>query len=140
MSELQKLIETEAKARGITVEKLRAEIDDWLAARMKDRGLFRDLAQDFRSGLPTSASMLPRPSAAAPVKKGSGWVEPPPLGPQPGIATIDAMCIADDIRQRQVTINTRAYELQRQIERELAQRDKDLDPFNTGIYNDPDKQ
>jgi hypothetical protein len=29
-----------------------------------------------------------------------GWVEPRPLGPQPGINYFDALCIADDIKQR----------------------------------------
>jgi hypothetical protein len=31
---------------------------------------------------------------------GKGYVEPRPLGPQPGINWVDAQLIADDVRQR----------------------------------------
>jgi hypothetical protein len=45
-----------------------------------------------RSQQPTS----PRPSAG----DGSGWAHETPIGPPPGIHMVDALCIADDIKNR----------------------------------------
>ena len=36
----------------------------------------------------------------APVGGTPGWREATPLGPQPGINYVDALCIADDVKQR----------------------------------------
>jgi hypothetical protein len=35
-----------------------------------------------------------------PAERGTGWVDPTPLGPPPGIQHVDAQLIADEVRQR----------------------------------------
>jgi hypothetical protein len=54
---------------------------------------------------PNTPSTMPRseqPSGAnvRSAGDGTGYVDPRPLGPPPGIALVDAQCIADDVRQR----------------------------------------
>jgi hypothetical protein len=46
--------------------------------------------------IPTSQQM----SSVHPGGGGSGWRDAVPLGPQPGINYVDAICVADDVRQR----------------------------------------
>jgi hypothetical protein len=76
-------------------------IRDMVAAEPK--GFMRDVAlRDARA--PNSPGMIPssqqtsgpRPNAGS----GTGWVDPRPLGPQPGIFHVDAQLIADEVRQR----------------------------------------
>jgi hypothetical protein len=54
-----------------------------------------------RSGMSPSSGQLSgvHPGGGA-ANVPRGWVEPRPLGPQPGITWVDAQLIADDIRQR----------------------------------------
>ena len=53
-----------------------------------------------RSGMAPSSGQLTsiHPGGGANVPR--GWIEPRPLGPPPGIGMVDALCIADDVRQR----------------------------------------
>jgi hypothetical protein len=53
----------------------------------------RDLVNDQRRSIPQSTSL-------AEPKRGSGWAEPLELKPPPGINVIDAMCLAEDIKER----------------------------------------
>jgi hypothetical protein len=65
-----------------------------------------DLRQQARrpSGRPGMIPASEQPSAGsagpANVSATPGWVEPTPLGPQPGINWVDAQLIADEVRQR----------------------------------------
>jgi hypothetical protein len=130
------LLERVAKMLGLSVTQ-------YLMLRTVPDSLMRDLVEDGRRGISQSASMLPD-QRSKPVERGTGWVEPrpvrPPDGAEPG-GLIDQMVEADTQRQRQVTINTRLAELQQQLEREQAQRDKDLDPTGQlyGPYDDDNK-
>ena len=67
------------------------------------RGFMQGVVRDNRAPtgrpgmIPDSQQLTsPRPSAG----DGTGWVEPRPLGPQPGIHLVDAQLIADEVRQR----------------------------------------
>jgi hypothetical protein len=104
--------------------------------------LMRDICNDFRGGQPQSASMLPD-QRSKPVEKGTGWVDPRPLGPPDGIKQIDAMCEAEAQREKAeklAKINMQAYEQQRAFEQELRRRDKEMDPTGMlyGPYDDDD--
>ena len=78
----------------------RSALEAMVAA--EPRGFMAGVVRDNRA--PTSPGMVPnsqtgggaRPSAG----DGTGWVEPRPLGPQPGIHLVDAQLIADEVRQR----------------------------------------
>jgi hypothetical protein len=54
------------------------------------------------SGRPGMIPATHQSGAGAPKSAGdgTGYVEPRPLGPQPGINWVDAQCIADEVRQR----------------------------------------
>jgi hypothetical protein len=106
--------------------------------------LMADIVRDFRGGMPQSTSMLPdQPSR--PVVRGSGWVKERPLRPPDGIEQIDRMVEADTARQRQkavakhVKLNLEFAETLRLLDLEQERRDKELDPFDTGIYDNLDK-
>ena len=63
--------------------------------------LMRDIAADFRNGLPHGNSMLPD-QRSKPVEQGSGWVEPRPVRPPDGVRLVDVMCDTQDaIDQRE---------------------------------------
>jgi hypothetical protein len=63
-------------------------------------GLMRDLRADALKPNPVTGSMT-RPETEPPRVIGSkGWIDPRPLGPQPGISIIDQMCEAADRRER----------------------------------------
>jgi hypothetical protein len=75
-------------------------VEDWMRVPynpMQDRAAF-----NFSTGGPCAA--IPRDPAkvppAEPATNSSGWQRPVELGPQPGIALIDAMCAAQDRRDR----------------------------------------
>ena len=139
------LLETVAKMLGLSVTQ-------YLMQRACPDDLMRNICNDFRGGLPQSASMIPDRDRSKPsVTKGTAWIEPAPLGPPPGIATIDAMVEADTQRQRQeaelerqkkildrVQINMRLAEELRAFDEEKAKRDAELDPTGQ-LYSDPDK-
>jgi hypothetical protein len=129
------LLERAAKALGLSVTQ-------YLMMKAVPDSLMRDIVMDNRRGISNSASMIPDRERNKPVTKGSGWVEPTPLGPPPGIATIDAMVEADTQRQRheaQVKLNLEIAEELGALDRLQAARDKELDPVNCGLYDDPDK-
>ena len=70
-------------------EQTKPALPEWQADMVKavpDR-LVRDIVADHRRG-------SPRASSPAPVKAGSGWVTPTPLGPRPAseLAIIDRLC------------------------------------------------
>jgi hypothetical protein len=64
-------------------------------------GVVREIAmRDGRAPTgPSSQGAIPSSQQVSNVR-GSGWQAPIPLGPQPGIGLVDALCIADDVRQR----------------------------------------
>jgi len=106
--------------------------------------LMREICNDFRGGMPQSTSMLPdQPSR--PVKKGSGWVPQVPLRSPDGVELIDQMVEADTQRQRQeavaktVKLQLETAETLRLLDLEQERRNKELDPFDTGIYDNLDK-
>jgi hypothetical protein len=131
------LLEREAKARGLSVTQ-------YLMMKAVPDNLMRDIVNDFRGGMPQSTSMIPdQPSA--PVKRGSGWTKERPLRPPDGVELIDQMVEADTARQRQeavaktVKLQLETAETLRLLDLEQERRDKELDPFNTGIYDNLDK-
>jgi hypothetical protein len=129
------LLERAAKMLGLSVTQ-------YLMMKAVPDSLIADIVADNRRGISNSASMIPDRDRKPVVEKGTGWVDPRPLGPPPGIATIDAMVEADTARQRheaQVKINMQIAEELRALELQQQQRDRELDPFDTGIYDNLDK-
>jgi hypothetical protein len=69
-----------------------------------DNATVRDLVQHGTVQSPSMAGTSGQvtsvhPGGGAAVNT-TGWREPTPIGPPPGIAWVDAICIADDVRQR----------------------------------------
>jgi hypothetical protein len=68
-----------------------------------ENGMMREVAgRDARAPTgPSSAGAIPSSQQVSNVRGvGGGSGAPRPLGPQPGIAIVDAICVADDVRQR----------------------------------------
>ena len=88
------VLEAEAKRRGISVTEIRM-------INATQDALVRDIVSDGRKGISQSQSMIPtRPEAQPTRRSNRGWVEPKPLQSPPGIALIDAMCEAQDARDK----------------------------------------
>lgn len=64
-------------------------------ARVVPTSLVRDIVRDFRRGVSQPSSIEREPEV-----RGSGWVDPAPLGPPPGIKLIDRMMAAEDRQWR----------------------------------------
>jgi len=118
-------------------------VTQYLIMRATPDSLLRQIAQDFRGGMPQSTSMLPdQPSR--PVVRGSGWTPERPLRPPDGIETIDRMVENDTARQRHeaiaktVKLNLEIAEDLRRFTEQQAKRDEELDPTGQ-LYSDPDK-
>jgi hypothetical protein len=60
---------------------------------LRTHGTVQSPSQAGASGTVTKVS-------SSPGIAGTGWQKPIPLGPPPGIGLVDALCIADDVRQR----------------------------------------
>jgi hypothetical protein len=141
------LLETVAKMHGLSVTQ-------FLMQRAVGDSLMHDIVMDGRRGISNSASMIPDRERSRPVEKGTGWVDPRPLGPPPGAeagGAIDRMVEADTQRQREeaelerqkkmldrVRINMQLAEELRAFDQEQAKRDAELDPTRQ-LYSDPDK-
>jgi hypothetical protein len=131
------LLERAARMLGFSVTQ-------YLMMKAVPDSLMRDICNDFRRGMPQSASMLPDNQRSKPVQKGSGWVDPAPIRQPPGAepgGLIDQMCEAEAQREKAeklAKINMQAYEEQRRFEQELRRRDKELDPTGQlyGPYDD----
>jgi hypothetical protein len=66
-----------------------------------DDKLMADLVSDFRSGVARPASMASTPDAPQPApRKGTGFVDPIPLRPPPGVEICDRLVDAADARDR----------------------------------------
>ena len=89
------MLEREAKRLGLSVTELKMRL------AVPDE-VVRDIVGDARRGLSQSQSLLaPDRAQREPTRKSDrGWVEPRPLQQPPGIALIDAMCEAQDVRDR----------------------------------------
>ena len=88
------LLEREAKRLGKTVTQLRMEM-------ATPDAVVRDIVGDARRGLSQSQSLIAsRPEPTPTRKSDRGWVEQKSLQSPPGIALIDAMCEAQDVRDR----------------------------------------
>lgn len=88
------LLEREAKRLGKTVTQLRMEM-------ATPDAVVRDLVADARKGISQSQSMLvERPEPTPTRKSDRGWAEPRPLQQPPGVALIDALCEAQDAKDR----------------------------------------
>jgi hypothetical protein len=73
-----------------------------MAAAIPDsmvRGIVRD--NQAPQG-PSSQGVVPSSQQLTGIRAGggSGWQTPIPLSPPPGIHMVDALCIADDVKQR----------------------------------------
>lgn len=88
----EQLLEAEARRRGLSVTQLRM-----LKAVPDD--LIRQIVADNRRGVAERSSPV-APAKEAPVQRGSGWAEPTPLSPPPGVALIDRIAEAFDRRER----------------------------------------
>ena len=86
------LFEREAKRLGKTVTQLRMEM-------ATPDAVVRDIVDDARRGLSQSQSMIASRPEAEPTRR-SNKGEPKPLQSPPGIALIDAMCEAQDARDK----------------------------------------
>jgi hypothetical protein len=95
-------LEREARRRGLAPWQLAAE-------RAVPTNVVRGLVEDaYRSNPVTGGkSMAEKPKA----ERGTGYRDASPLGPQPGINYVDALCDAQDARDRAEKI----AELQAQI-------------------------
>jgi hypothetical protein len=131
MSAENELLEREAKARGLSVTQ-------YLMLKATPDSLMRDLMADARRGISNSASMIPDRERKQPTARGTGWVEPPKVRPPDNIELIDAMCgdpkALREKAEKLAKINMQAYEDQRRFEQEQRRRDRELDPYDTGIY------
>jgi hypothetical protein len=91
-----------AHAAPFTREDLRAMEAACPTSAVKD--IVAKGAVPERSGMTPSSQMLtgirPGGGAANVPGGGTGWQAPIPLSPPPGIAMVDALCIADDVKQR----------------------------------------
>ena len=88
------MLEREAKRRGLTVTELKMR-------EAVPESVIRDIVADGRRGISQSQSMITtRPEPAPTRQSNKGWVEPKSLQQPPGIALIDAMCEAQDARDR----------------------------------------
>jgi hypothetical protein len=136
------LLETVAKMHGLSVT-------EYLMRRAVPDSLMAEIVADGRRGISNSASMIPDHERNKPVvKRGTGWVNAAPIrqpsGAEPG-GLIDQMVEADTQRQRQeavaktVKLNLEMAETLRLLDLEQERRDKELDPVNCGLYDDPDK-
>jgi hypothetical protein len=68
--------------------------------RVAPTDVVQDIVRDLRSGPAQPSSIASTPSVPSAPHRGSGWVEPRPLGKQPGIDLIDQMVEADTMKQR----------------------------------------
>jgi hypothetical protein len=86
-------LQAEAKRRGLTVTEL-------LMLNATPDAVVRDLVADGRRGISQSQSLVApeRAERSEPVRRGNG--EPRPLQQPPGISLIDAMCEAQDARDK----------------------------------------
>jgi hypothetical protein len=89
------LFEREAKRLSLSVTELKMRL------AVPDE-VIRDIANDARRGLSQSQSLIApeRSKRSEPQRRGTGWSEPKPLTQPPGIALIDAMCEAQDAKDR----------------------------------------
>jgi hypothetical protein len=109
--------------------------------------LMQDIANDLRSGPARPSSIIPDNNRSAPAAPGSGWQKERPLRAPEGVNLIDRMCDTADALERiqtaheraKVTLDLRAYEIQREQELEARRRARELDPCNTGIYKTKDQ-
>jgi hypothetical protein len=62
--------------------------------------LMADIVNDHRRGVSPPSSLATTPGAPPPVARTSGWSEPAPLGPPPGINYIDQMMDHQDAKDR----------------------------------------
>jgi len=116
-------LEATAKHFGISVEQAAVQIAEELTIREARRAGVPDWALDMARATPTSMlqeiagrdnraptgpssqGVIPSSQQVSNVRGnvpggGTGWSEPRPLGPPPGIHLVDAQLIADDVRQR----------------------------------------
>jgi hypothetical protein len=94
--EVHKMRERQMSQVPVSPELLRAyeaACPPGTAQDLRAHGTVQSPSQAGASGQVTKAS-------TAPGIPGSGWQKPVPLGPQPGINYVDAICVADDVRQR----------------------------------------
>jgi hypothetical protein len=79
-----------------------ADLPEWVhdMCRVVDDKLMRDIAQDFRRGVPQPKSILEETKAKAEPEDKSGWTEATPLKQPLGISTIDRLCEAADRNDR----------------------------------------
>jgi hypothetical protein len=122
------LLEREARARGLSVTQ-------YLMLKATPDSLMRDLMSDARRGISNSASMLP-PQPSKPVTKGTGWVNAPPIRSPADKSKYWATSQPQTkIPDGQVKIHQQIAEMQREEEIEQQQRDRELDPYDTGLYD-----
>ena len=76
-----------------------------------DDRLMSDIVSDFRSGLARPASMASTPDTPPPEpKKGTGFVDPIPIKPPPGVAICDQMMDVQDELDRRSAVASRVDE------------------------------
>jgi hypothetical protein len=83
-------LEQEARRRGMEPWRL-------AAARAVPTEVVRGLVEDACRSNPVTGGGS---QAEKPKARGTGWYDAKPLGPQPGINYIDALCDAQDVRDR----------------------------------------
>jgi hypothetical protein len=66
--------------------------------------LMRDIVNDHRRGVSPPSSLATTPGEPPRPPRGTGWADPAPLGPPPGINYIDQMMDAQDARDRAALI------------------------------------
>jgi hypothetical protein len=75
-------------------------------AAAEPKGFMSGVLRDNRNAPTSPTGMIPRSEQPSNVRgsagSGTGYVDPRPLGPQPGINWVDAQLIADDVRKRKL--------------------------------------
>jgi hypothetical protein len=128
------LIRREAALRGISETLLRM-------LRACPTSLIQDVVADH-VGKPsplTPSSMATSSADRATSNRGNGWYDPKPLTAPPGIEHVDALCEAATERERRKAILDAAMENEFILRQQQRLRDRELDPFNTGIYKTKDQ-
>ena len=95
-------------AEGLRIKEARARgVPDWAIdmANAVPTDLIRDIVHDNRAPTgPSAQGIIPSSQQVSNVRTGGsatpGWVDPRPLSTPPGTNWVDAIAIADEVRQR----------------------------------------
>jgi hypothetical protein len=95
IAEIEQGIALYKQIRALEIAGMQSSVVVEMARAVPD-GLMRDIVKDFWKGVSRPSPMIPQ----EPVQRGSGWVDPGPLRPPPGVELIDRMMAVEDRQWR----------------------------------------